>query len=138
MIFVDSGAWIALLDPSDQHHNEANKIYQKLANRHRYFLTTDYVLDETMTRLRYDNGYRSAIKFLELVNRSVNSGALEVLQINPALFQISISIFQKYPTPKLSFTDCTSFAVCETQNISQVFAFDQHFAMMGFALCTAS
>ena len=60
MIFVDSGAWIALTDTSDQYHDEATGIYATLKQQRMRFITTDYVIDETVTRLRYDPAFREA------------------------------------------------------------------------------
>ncbi len=60
MIFVDTGAWIAIFNPRDQHHHEAVAIYNDLRRREIKLLTTDYVIDETVTRLRcsaYDRYY---------------------------------------------------------------------------------
>lgn len=54
MIFVDTGAWIALTDRSDRHHAEAVAIYKSLRQGRERFVTTDYVIDETVTRLRHD------------------------------------------------------------------------------------
>ena len=33
MIFVDTGAWIAISNPRDQHHREAMAIYNDLRHR---------------------------------------------------------------------------------------------------------
>jgi len=33
MIFIDTGAWIALTDKSDQYHREAVQIYSQLKNK---------------------------------------------------------------------------------------------------------
>lgn len=57
MIFVDTGAWIALTDTSDRYHDDATRIYHTLKTQRARFLTTDYVIDETTTRLRYDAGH---------------------------------------------------------------------------------
>lgn len=35
---------------------------------------------------------------------------------------------------RLSFTNCTSIVVCQRHGISVVFAFDQHFPIMGVTL----
>jgi uncharacterized protein len=49
MIFVDTGAWYASLVPADPDHTKA---VQWLAENHSPLLTTDYVIDETLTLLR--------------------------------------------------------------------------------------
>ena len=49
MIFVDTGAWYASLVPTDPDHTKA---VQWLAENHSPLLTTDYVIDETLTLLR--------------------------------------------------------------------------------------
>ena len=81
MIFVDTGAWIALTDKSDQYHNDAIEIYSKLKLQRERFLTTDYVIDETVTRLRYDAGHKIAINFLELMNLSEEVRILQIVHV---------------------------------------------------------
>jgi len=70
MVFVDTSAWIALTDKSDQYHHEASAIYTKLKLKKARFLTADYVLDEAITRLRYDVSHTTALKFIELIEKS--------------------------------------------------------------------
>ena len=134
MIFVDSGAWIALLDRRDQYHSEAVAIYNDLMQQRTQLLTTDYVIDETATRLRYKVNHSIAVQFLNLIESSKVTGRLTVTEIDSVLFQTAERLFRQYDTAELSFTDCTSFVVCRRRNISEAFAFDQHFPMMGIAL----
>jgi len=136
MIFTDTGAWIALLDKSDRYHDEAVLIYSKLKQKKEKFLTTDYVIDETVTRLRYDSTHCIAVKFLELIENAEQSGILKIIRIDEKIYRDAVSIFCKYDTAVLSFTDCTSFAVCRDYNIYKAFAFDQHFTMMNISLCS--
>lgn len=135
MIFVDTGAWIALTDKSDQHHQDAKAIYERLKRQQARLLTTDYVLDETVTRLRYDSGHALAVRFLELIERSESTGVLQVAAITPAVLRAAIALFRQYDTVVLSLTDCTNFVVCEQYRIAEAFAFDQHFAIRGIAFC---
>ena len=137
MIFVDTGAWIALTDESDQYHIESIHIYKKLKEQNEKFITTDYIINETVTRLRYDSNHQIAIKFLELIAISRNSGTLKIIYIDELLFEDAIFIFSIYDTAVLSFTDCASFAVCKKYRIHKAFAFDRHFTMMGITLCLA-
>lgn len=46
MIFVDTGAWFAAVVPSDPDHEAAS---QWLSQNSEPLLTTDYVIDETLT-----------------------------------------------------------------------------------------
>ena len=134
MIFVDSGAWIALSNQRDQNHNDAVTIYTDLKRQRARFLTTDYVVDETITRLRYDVSHSVAVKFLDFIERAEKIDGLTVMEIDKILLQEAKRLFRQYDSAKLSFTDCTSFAVCQKHNISETYAFDDHFAMMGITL----
>ena len=134
MIFIDTGAWIALSDRKDQYHRDAIVIYTRLKQKKELLLTTDYIIDETVTRLRYDIGYSTTIKFLDLIERTKKTDVLTVIRIDDNLFQEAKLLFQKYDSVILSFTDCTSFAVCQKYKIRETLAFDQHFSMMGITL----
>ncbi len=134
MIFVDTGAWIALSDRKDQKHGEAVTIFSRLKQQRERLLTTDYVIDETVTRLRYDLDHSIATKFLDLVEKAEDTRVLQLVKIDGRLFEEAKSLFRTYDSTVLSFTDCTSFAVCQALKITAAFAFDQHFAMMGIPL----
>lgn len=41
MIFVDTGAWISLVDRADQYHREATAIYARLKQQRARLATTD-------------------------------------------------------------------------------------------------
>lgn len=134
MIFVDSGAWIAFFDQTDKYHNDAVVLYSDLAQQKMRLLTTDYVVDETITRLRYDVSHSVAMQFLDLIESVEKTGVLTVTEIDKILFEEAKRLFRQYDSAKLSFTDCTSFAVCQKHKISETYAFDEHFAMMGITV----
>lgn len=136
MIFVDTGAWIALTDQSDQYHSEAKQIYARLKQQRLRLYTTDYIIDETITRLRYDSSHQNAVRFLDLMEQAEQTLVLRRILITPAILQMAIALFRQYNTAVLSLTDCTSFAVCDHYKITQAFAFDEHFLMRGIVLCT--
>lgn len=135
MIFVDTGAWIALSDKSDQYHRDALSIYAGLSQGGEFLMTTNYVIGETVTRLRYDASHAVAVRFLNLMGKTEKAGSLRISEIDEELFKKAVTIFCKYDTVLLSFVDCTSFAICQKHNIQEAFAFDQHFTMMGITLC---
>jgi predicted nucleic acid-binding protein len=58
MIFVDTGAWFASIVPSDSDHQNA---ILWLTNNTQSLVTTDYVIDETLTLLRARGESKRAI-----------------------------------------------------------------------------
>jgi predicted nucleic acid-binding protein len=109
-------------------------VFNDLVQQNAQFLTTDYVIDETVTRLRYDFSHSGAVEFFNFIESTKDTGILTVVEIDSLLFRAAEQLFRQYDDVKLSFTDCTSFAICQQHNISEAFAFDQHFPMVGITL----
>lgn len=134
MIFVDTGAWIALLNPRDQHHHDAVVVFNDLQQQRSRLLSTDYVIDEAVTRLIYDANYALAVEFLDRIELMEETGILTIAEIVKNVFEAAKALFRQYDSVRLSFTDCTSFVICRVHNISEAFAFDHHFPIMGIEL----
>ncbi len=133
-VFVDTGAWIALATKRDINHPAATAFYEKLSQSRARLLTTNYVLAETYTRLRYDDGLRKALAFHDVIEMAVTSGRLQVLWVEAEHHQKALDVFRRYPEHVFSFTDCTSFVVAKEAKCSEVFGFDRGFLIMGFVL----
>jgi predicted nucleic acid-binding protein len=134
IVFVDSGGWLSVLIESDRYHAIGSAYFRALIDIGGVVLTTDYVLDEVVTRLRYDVGHAKAAEFLTLVREAAASGALRIHRIDEALWSQAEAIFIQYADARLSFTDCTSFAFLLEQKVDEVFGSDAHFEMMGHIL----
>jgi len=134
LVFVDTSAWIAVCIANDIHHNPAREKLDRLVKEKDVLVTSNYVLDETYTRLRYDTGLEAAITFHNLVMESALNGDLLLERINEKIEEIAWNIFVSYQDQDFSYTDCTSFALCGEIGIKRAFAFDKHFSVMGFIL----
>ena len=129
-LFVDTAAWYALVDRSDQHHNQAVAIYPKLLSSCHHLTTTNLVIAETYILIRRAIGYQPAITFLENVAASPR-----VIKIySDSLFEERAEdILRKYQDQDFSYTDAVSFAAMQEFKIGKAFAFDSHFSTAGFA-----
>jgi hypothetical protein len=130
--FADTGGWIAVVVETDQYHDIGVLHYEELISRQERLFTSDYVLDETVTRIRYDVSHAAAISFLDLIHEAERLGSLTVLRVDAAVWQAAETIFRKYHDSDFSFTDCTSFVLAQQAEVDEVFGFDQHFLMFGF------
>ena len=128
-VFVDTAGFLALWDSSDDHHAAAVRLQTELARKHRRFLTTEYVADETVTLLLVRHSHRAAVDFLETIEQSE---ALRLEWIDPARFYAAADSFRKHGDKTWSFTDCVSFAVMRELRVRDAFTTDGHFRQAGF------
>lgn len=129
-IFIDTSAFLALGDESDRHHEEAVLFRdQELLPRNYELITTSYILDETLTLIRSRLGIPASIEFSKKLRRSQ---IVKVLSVSKEMEERAIDLFEHYDDKTFSFTDCVGFVVMEGMGVPEAFAFDQHFAQMGF------
>lgn len=128
-IFVDTSWYKALLDPRDDFNSDAKDQMEKLLSKKYFFVTTNFIVDETLTLLRLRAGLPLALKFADtLVDMSKIMKLTRVSEIDEK------EAWKWFPEnwSKLSFTDCTSFAVMNRLRMKDVATFDNHFARAGF------
>jgi predicted nucleic acid-binding protein len=129
MIFVDTSAWYAVEVEDDVNHEAACKFLSRIASgKHGISITTDYILDETLTLLRSRRDLASASAFIDKISKSKS---LCVFWINEDLFEKALDIFRKSDRKSWSFTDCASFALMRELSVSEAFSFDNHFREAG-------
>ena len=130
MIFVDTSAWYAAEVVDDINHKKARNFLVQLAQgKHGVAITSDYVLDETLTLLRSRRGQLDAITFIDKIRKSKS---IRIFWVSENVFDKALDIFRKRSDAMWSFTDCTSFALMSDLSITEAFTFDSHFEQAGF------
>lgn len=130
-VLVDTGAWIGLLSKNDQYAAQAAAHYGELTSAGARLVTTNYVVDETATRLRYGAGLHAALRFRTMLDEGVAARSVTVAWIDESLDREGWRILEQYADVKLSLTDATSAAVAGKRKISEVFGFDSDFEALG-------
>lgn len=128
-VLVDTSAWVALLARNDQYHPAALKNWARLRDERTPLLTSDYVVDETVTWLRYRVSHAAAVAFWET---TLQSALVEIAPISRELLDVAWGLFKKYADQDFSLTDCTSFALMRARHVQRAFTFDRHFRHVGF------
>ena len=129
MTFIDTGAFLARYLPNDQHHRVATALWNKIRTTHERCLTSNFVLDETITLLARRASYLFAAEKARLIYAS---SALEILRPDSPAELAALDWFEKFADQKVSFTDCVSFTLMREADIQTDFAFDSHFERAGF------
>lgn len=126
MIFVDTSAWFASIVPSDTDHKAASAW---LAQNHQPLLTTDYIIDETLTLLRSRGEFLRA----RSLGEAFFSGSISSLYfLTEDDIRQTWQTFQDFSDKDWSFTDCSSRVVMTKLKLINAFTFDHHFYQFGF------
>ncbi|MCS7209832.1 MAG: hypothetical protein NZ874_09700, partial [Fimbriimonadales bacterium] len=82
LVFVDSSAWIALASKDDHSHALARAFFlQEIQARRRVFATSNFVLSETLTLLRYRFGLTVAETFWQSIQESLSNRLLRLYPV---------------------------------------------------------
>ena len=129
-IFIDSSAFLALEDESDQYHVEALQFREQVLRKRRYeVITSSYILNETLTLIRFKISIKASIDFSKKIRMSE---VVKMVPVSGELEEKALDIFERYDDKDFSFTDCVSFVIMRAMGIKEAFAFDQHFDQMEF------
>ncbi len=132
MIFIETSAWYAVEVEDDVNHEAAYKFLSTIASgKHGISVTTDYVLDETLTLLRSRRSLSSASAFIDKIKKSKS---VRVFWVEEDLFEKALEVFKRSEGKSWSFTDCTSFALMKELLILGAFTFDSHFREAGLQI----
>lgn len=127
MIFVDTSAFVALVDSDDIFYQKASEWWK--TSKSSCLVTTNFVVAETLGWLRYKRGKKIAVKVGENL---LFSDDLKTIRAERQDENKAWKLFNKVEGRGISMIDCISFAVMKRLKIKQVFAFDQDFADVGF------
>lgn len=130
-IFIDTSAWIAVVDVSDQYHRVAAGPYHRLFRSYGRLVTTDLVVSESHNLLRRTLSSTIALQWLVSI---LGSPRIDVVFGDRTLLDKGRAWLRRYPDQEFSLTDAVSFALMQDRSIHEAFAFDEHFRTAGFEL----
>ena len=126
-VFIDTSAFLAVLDADDESHRRADGSWRKLLASDLSLATTNYVLVETFALAQSRLGL-DAVRSL----RHDVIPVLRVIWVEAELHEAGATALLTAGRRRLSLVDCVSFEVMRREGIRQALAFDRHFAEQGF------
>lgn len=131
-MFVDTWAWLVLANDRDPAFESVSRLRASAVGQAGAWVSTDYVLDETMTRLFAGAPLAGARRFMEGVFEASRGGLLDIEHVNPERFAHAWRLRMRYrDKPRISFTDLTSFVVMRELGLHHVLTGDAHFEQVG-------
>jgi predicted nucleic acid-binding protein len=128
-LFVDTAGWMACADSADPAHIRSCAARDGALEAGQTLITTDFVVDETLTLIRFRLGLGAAETWWHQVDRSPR---LRWERIDSDRFEKALRLFFDYCDKHFSFTDCTSFVIMREIRLTHALTTDRHFREIGF------
>jgi predicted nucleic acid-binding protein len=126
-VFVDTSAFLAVLDADDVNHFQASRVWQDLITQEVPLVCNNYVLVETYALVQSRLGM-TAVTILQKDIRPL----IGVEWVDEPTHRAGISALLTAHRRRLSLVDCTSFETMRQLGIQRAFTLDQHFSEQGF------
>ncbi len=130
-VFVDSSAWIDLMNKNERYHAAAVAFHKSL-NPMALRITSWGIVSETFTWIRYHIGSREASRWLSLKESLEQQGFLQVVFPDSQMEVGVRKVIDRFHDQDLSYVDAFSIALIQSRpDIDAIFAFDHHMAFAG-------
>jgi predicted nucleic acid-binding protein len=128
-VFIDSGAFFALLVTQDASHVAAKAVFERAREEQWGLTTTNVVVIETYALLlsRTHAGRSAAISFLDALERS----SVHVERVQRVDEREAIALVRAHSDKTYSLCDALSFVVMQRLRIGEAVAYDRHFREYG-------
>ena len=109
-VFVDTAAWIGLLNERDNLHLPARKVMNQLRQQKASLITTEFVLIEVADALAEPPLRLKTVNFVDKVSQVPN---LEIIPISRSLWLRGWTLYKQRKDKGWGLTDCISFVVMD-------------------------
>ncbi len=126
-IFIDTCAFIALIDSDDECNFIAAELFKKATEAKEKFFTSNYIMFETIFLLQRKLGLPAVNDFRRFMLPLIN-----MIWVDEKIHNDCLSNLISAEKRKVSLTDYTSFYILDNFKIDAVFTFDKHFKEKGY------
>jgi predicted nucleic acid-binding protein len=130
-VFVDSFAWIAATNKTDNYHEIVLKTLEHLLTKGTRFVTTNFVIVETINALSKVEFRKTVVEFVDKLQKSPS---VEIVKITDEIYDRAWELYKQRKDKNWGITDCTSFEVMRIFNIKKAFTNDKHFEQAGYSV----
>lgn len=127
VIYVDTSALLAILNPDDEFHLAAKQRWVLLVESQEILLSNNYVILESISLLQRRQGMQKVS-----VLQAEMLPLIQYVWVDEEQHENALKKFLAANRRNLSLVDCSSFETMRRLGIRTVFTFDEHFREQGF------
>lgn len=130
MIFIDTTVWVGASDSNDDFYSSSSKIIESVRiGTLPLALTTDFIIDETVTILGKRRGV-GAEKARDVAKRILSSPRVFTVFVDETILTEALERYPDY-RGRLSLTDVCSAVVMQRYGLKEIFSHDSDFDHAG-------
>jgi len=123
-IIIDTGIFYGFFNKRDVHHMDSICILvHSLEGKWGKVYTSDLIISEAYTLLRYRMGSRVAQAFLDMLRES----GIKTLFLDEEHYEYVVNTLRRYSNVNLSFTDAFTIVAVNKMNIKYLASYDESF-----------
>jgi predicted nucleic acid-binding protein len=131
-VFFDTWGWLAIAHRDDCRHAEATAFYRDFIVAGGLPVTSDYILDETITLLRSRTVPSGTEQFIEGLLSARHSGRVQIERVTEERWSAAWKMCRKFADKTdISFTDFTSFVIMKELRITEALTADRRYELTG-------
>ena len=127
MIYVDTSAFIALINLDDPNHDKAMQLWEQLIKNEEKLICNNYVLVESIALIQR----RVGLKAVSVLHNDILP-SIEIDWLDKDLHNSIVKAVLKTNRRQISLVDNSSFDTMRRYRVKTAFAFDSHFPAQGF------
>ncbi len=134
IVFVDSSAWLAIVNNKDSNYESATEYFKKLIERNARLVTSTLVVDEVLQILKNKFDSDFARKFLTIIDESVLTINLRLDWTSRRSRRIVLNNFLKSNDLNLSVRYFYILESVKKKKADIIFTFDSNLKELGYPL----
>lgn len=127
MIYVDTSAFLAMINSEDPNHDLAMKTWEQLIEQEQTLVCNNYVIVETVALIQR----RVGLKAVSILHNDILP-FVDIDWLDEELHNTIVKTLLKNDRRQISLVDRSSFDTMRRCDISTAFSFDSHFSEHGF------
>ena len=132
IVFVDSSAWIAILDERNANYSSAREYFEKLLELSTRLVTNSLVIDDTLLFLKQNYSNEFAKNFLDIIDESAMSINLRVDWLSRRVRRNTLNNFLKSSNKNLQTRHFYIHETLKRKKVDIVFSYDQSLKYFDF------
>ena len=129
MIYIDTSAFLAMINSEDINHDLAMKTWRQLIEEEQTLVCNNYVIVETIALIQR----RVHLRAVSILHNDILP-FVEIDWLDEELHNAIVKTLLKNDRRQISLVDLSSFDTMRRRGIQTAFGFDSHFSEQGFAI----